>query len=270
MEQQNNQYWQKRITKQQDALYDKTLEDIQKELTKKYNRAMQDVKANMQDLYDKLLKDAVDGQIRINDLYKFNRYADLQVLINKQLKALGEAEIDIYNMQFDVIYRNNEKIIHKAFPKELLTGEFLVSTERQVKEVLNAVWCSDGQHWSARLWKNKALLQQRIEKGLIDCVSRGVPKDELVKQIMTDLKVGFYEADRIARTELTFVQGQSTANSYINAGIKKYEYLAALDSRTSDICKGLNGKIFSFKDMNVGVNYPPCHVFCRSTVIAVF
>lgn len=272
MEQEQNNYWQKRLTKQQDIIYDKCLEDIQNELSKKYKQAMQDIKVDMQDLYDKLLADAkkIDGEIATNDLYKFNRYSQLQVQIKKRLKALGTDEIDVYNRQFEAMYLNNEKWIHKAFPKDLITGDFLLSTDKQVKSVLDSIWCSDGKHWSSRVWKNKALLQQRIEKGLIDCISRGVAKDEMIKQLMTDFGIGFNEADRIVRTELTHVQGQSTANSYMNAGIKKYEYLSAIDSRTSDICKKLNGKIFDFNDMEVGVNYPPTHVNCRSTVIAVF
>jgi len=45
----------------------------------------------------------------------------------------------------------------------------------------------------------------RLEKGLIDCVSRGTSKDELVKTLMADFDIGFRSADRIARTELSHI-----------------------------------------------------------------
>ncbi|MGL5051574.1 MAG: minor capsid protein, partial [Fusobacteriaceae bacterium] len=39
--------------------------------------------------------------------------------------------------------------------------------------------------------------------------------------------------------------------------------------RTSDVCKSLNGKIFKIKDAKVGINCPPLHPFCRSTLVVV-
>lgn len=267
----NSQYWKKRINNQQDKLYDKSLEDIQNELAKKYEQAIKDIKINMVDLYNDLLADASNGEISMNDLYCFNRYSDLQRQLNKKLVALGKDEIDVYNRQFEQLYKVNEKTIQKAFEENgLITGRFTQVSEKQVKAVLDSVWCSDGMHWSNRVWRNKALLQQRIEKGLVDCVSRGVAKDEIIKQLKNDFGVGFNQADAIARTELTYIMGQSTANSYKSVGVKQYQYLAALDSRTSDICKKLNGKVFDFADMQIGKNYPPCHVNCRSTVIPIF
>jgi hypothetical protein len=44
-----------------------------------------------------------------------------------------------------------------------------------------------------------------LEKGLVDCVTRGVSKDELVKTLMETFNVGYRKADRIARTELSYV-----------------------------------------------------------------
>jgi uncharacterized protein with gpF-like domain len=38
-----------------------------------------------------------------------------------------------------------------------------------------------------------------------------------------------------------------------------------LDSRTSEICRELNGKRFKLSEAEVGVNYPPMHPNCRST-----
>ncbi len=265
----NSRYWTKRINKQQEALYDKSVEETQKKLQQVYNNSMKVVKADMTDLYLKIIEGNPDGTISINDLYKFNRLSDLQVQLYKQLKVLGNAEIDIMNERFTAMYKTNESIIHREMPKEIVTGTLNPASDKAVKEVLNSVWCADGKTWSARVWNNKMLLQQRVERGLVDCVARGVAKDELVKQLMTDFKTGFMEADRIVRTELTFVQGQSTAKSYQSAGIEKYEFLAAHDSRTSDICKGLDGKIFAFSQMKVGKNYPPTHVYCRSTVTPV-
>jgi hypothetical protein len=46
---------------------------------------------------------------------------------------------------------------------------------------------------------------------------------------------------------------------------QKYQYLATLDSRTSAICRSLDGKTFKYGDGPT----PPVHFNCRSTTIPV-
>lgn len=264
-------YWQRRVIKQQELLYDKTLLQTQKDLAKAYKQSINAIKQDMSDLYDKLLKDSIDGTVRPNDLYKFNRYYELQNKINKNLKTLGEAEIKINNSKFTNMYNKTNDYISKELADKLVNIDngFTLFNENRVNEVINSIWCQDGKAWSSRIWDNKALLQDRLNKGFTDCIVRGVSKDELVKQLQADMGVGFNQADRIARTELTHIQNQACADSYQKAGIKKYEFLAEIDSRTSDICTKLNGRIFDFSEKQVGINFPPCHVNCRSTIIAV-
>ena len=103
----------------------------------------------------------------------------------------------------------------------------------------------------------------------MDSIVRGVPKDIAVRDFMDRFSASFYEADRLTRTEMNYVQNQSTANRYKAAGVQQYQILAAIDSRTSDICKEMNGKIFDFGTEQVGVNYPPFHPNCRTTIIPV-
>lgn len=146
---------------------------------------------------------------------------------------------------------------------------FIMQQDDVIKNVIDAVWCADGKHWSNRIWNNKESLQQRIEKGLIDCVSRGLPKDEVVKQLMEDFQVGFNQSDRIVRTELTHVQNQACYNRYKEAGVEKFEFLAEIDSRTSEICQEHDNKIYNMSQGAVGVNIPPLHPYCRSTIIPV-
>ena len=56
--------------------------------------------------------------------------------------------------------------------------------------------------------------------------------------------------------------------SYKECGVKKYRYLAALDSRTCPICGNLDGKVFAVSEMKIGVNCPPMHPECRCTTVA--
>jgi len=43
-----------------------------------------------------------------------------------------------------------------------------------------------------------------------------------------------------------------------------YVIVATLDSRTSETCQEMDGKVFDMKDFEAGVTAPPFHVWCRS------
>ena len=268
-------YWERRIQQQTDLLFDKTLLDTEKELKKKYKQALEDTLADIKDLWDKLQKESVDGVIRPNDLYRYNRYFQVKNNLNERLKRLGLSEDKIYRRKFMNTYFDTQDMLSEYVayltkqPQMKSTNSFTMEQQNAAEKVLESIWCSDGKHWSDRIWSNKNKLQDRIEKGLMDCISRGVSKDELVKTLMDDFGKGFSDADRIARTELTYVQNQAAKDRYEAAGIKKYQYLAEIDSRTSNICKELNGKEFNFTVSSVGVNMPPMHTNCRSTIIPV-
>ena len=268
-------YWERRIQQQTDLLFDKTLLDTEKELKKKYKQALEDTLADIKDLWDKLQKESADGVIRPNDLYRYNRYFQVKNNLNERLKRLGLSEDKIYRRKFMNTYFDTQDMLSEYVayltkqPQMKSTNSFTMEQQNAAEKVLESIWCSDGKHWSDRIWSNKNKLQDRIEKGLMDCISRGVSKDELVKTLMDDFGKGFSDADRIARTELTYVQNQAAKDRYEAAGIKKYQYLAEIDSRTSNICKELNGKEFNFTDSSVGENMPPMHTNCRSTIIPV-
>jgi phage protein len=77
----------------------------------------------------------------------------------------------------------------------------------------------------------------------------------------------YKNAIRLIRTETNFVANEGAAKAYESQGVESYEYLAALDLRTSEICREMDGKVFALKDKVTGKNYPPLHTHCRSTTV---
>ncbi len=256
-------YWQKRELEQRDLIFGKTLAEYEKELKKQYQQALKVVSREIEQLYDELLASSADGTLLASDLYKYNRYFSLMKSLNKQLKALGGKEINITKQKLLDMYAITSSSVGKSIE---FSGEF---NQKAAKEVINSIWCADGKHWSDRIWQNKAQLQVALEKGLVDCVSRGVSKDELVKTLMETFNVGYRKADRIARTELSYVQNKAAMNKYEEAGLDEYEILSAHDERVCEKCKAMNGKRFKIKDMVVGENFPPFHANDRCTILGV-
>ena len=81
------------------------------------------------------------------------------------------------------------------------------------------------------------------------------------------IKVAANQIQTIVRTSVNQVQNQASQAVYAaNSKIApKYEYVATLDSRTSGICKRLDGRKFEY---NKGPT-PPQHFNCRSTTVPV-
>ena len=81
------------------------------------------------------------------------------------------------------------------------------------------------------------------------------------------IKVAANQIQTIVRTSVNQVQNQASQAVYAaNSKVApKYEYVATLDSRTSPICRRLDGRKFAY---NKGPT-PPQHFNCRSTTVPV-
>jgi hypothetical protein len=128
--------------------------------------------------------------------------------LNKEMTKLGVAESEIYESYMTELYAANSSLLSSSF------GFAPTVNNQDVTNALSKIWCRDGKHWSSRIWTNKALLQERIKDGVINSIATGSGKDELVKQLMKDFNVGYNNADRIARTELSYIRNQSTYDKY--------------------------------------------------------
>jgi SPP1 gp7 family putative phage head morphogenesis protein len=102
---------------------------------------------------------------------------------------------------------------------------------------------------------------------LVDAVRSGESVEDVAFEIARVRNVGLVRAETIAHTELAAGQSVVKVTNYAQLGVDRYEYLAKLDERTTQLCKDANGKVFSLRDATLGTNLPPLHPRCRSTVI---
>lgn len=113
----------------------------------------------------------------------------------------------------------------------------------------------------------------------------GFRRNKTMRQIESDIRSGINLKDRkigekitlasekrpsvIARTEVVRLSNLGLKDMYRENGIDKYRYLAALDDRTSDICLSLSGRVFPISEGQPGINMPPMHINCRSTIVGL-
>ena len=150
--------------------------------------------------------------------------------------------------------------------------------------ILKSKW--SGEHYSSRIWGNRDAMSQILNRALMEQSTMGklsdltmqdvrgmVNLDKWRSQVTSKFKEEWqyqkYAANRLIRTESAYVANQATALAYDECEIDRYEFISVLDGRTSKVCQGLDGHIIDTKDKEVGVNWPPLHCFCRSSVAPV-
>tara|TARA_B100001287_G_C22683232_1_gene531729 strand:+ start:1818 stop:4088 length:2271 start_codon:yes stop_codon:yes gene_type:complete len=123
--------------------------------------------------------------------------------------------------------------------------------------------------------RNQALLARTITAGVFS----GESSKQIAKRLAGRLnfedttkaagqtKLAAHQIKTIVRTSVNQVQNQASQAVYAaNSKVApRYEYVATLDSRTSNICKRLDGRKFKY---NRGPT-PPQHFNCRSTTVPV-
>ncbi|MBE6071052.1 MAG: hypothetical protein E7208_03725 [Clostridium butyricum] len=123
----------------------------------------------------------------------------------------------------------------------------------------------ENKTWSDRLWDNKNDLQKDL-KGEIDNFLNGkTTVNEIEAKIKKKFNSDAYETKRLVQTEIARVQEEINQAWAKEHGVKYQMFMATLDHKTSITCRGLDGKVFEFDDINKSI--PPLHPFCRSTLV---
>ncbi|WP_026565881.1 minor capsid protein, partial [Bacillus sp. UNC41MFS5] len=138
-----------------------------------------------------------------------------------------------------------------------------------ITKAITYAW--SGDMFSSRIWKNKDRLIDALKQELTVGLVQGRSTQEMSRNLRDKMGTSYFNANRIIRTEANYVMNEGTAQGYKASGfVKKYEFLATLDDRTSKKCGSLDGKVYNLEDKQVGVNCPPLHPFCRSSIMPSF
>lgn len=180
------------------------------------------------------------------------------------LKALDKFENGLKKLYKDAYYRT-------AFTIEQAAGvgsTFFHINEGLVKKTLQEQW--SGANFSARLWTNKEKLVRTLKNELVRGFAQGKDVRTITSNLAKQMNVAVKQSSVLVQTESAYVIGKASNDSRSSYGVKKYKILAALDVRTSDICRDQDGKIYTIEEYAPGVTASPFHPRCRSTEITYF
>lgn len=188
---------------------------------------------------------------------RITRLESLNTQIDMELAKKSIKDYDVIRDSVSKTYSDFFKIQTTEFG---LDGANTVLPKKTIEMLMQQPW--SGANFSERIWGNTEALARVLKQEIIQAFMQGVSVKDLSDRIEKRFENDRYNTERLVRTELNYALNQSTKLSYDEAGIKEYEFLAEIDSRTSDICRELNGQRFKMKDAKTGVNYPPMHPHC--------
>lgn len=252
-------YWQSRMAKAQDVISNKNRKQVERVLRKYYKTTAQGVIEDFEATYNKILATVESGrQPTPADLYKLDKYWQMQAQLDIKLKELNERQ----QRRLLKAFRENFISVYNAISLDGLTA-FSTIDDETIMQVINQIWVADGKSWSQRIWENTNRLKQTLNEELIHCVITGRTTGELKKLLQERFNVSYGRADALVRTELAHIQTQAAKQRYRDYGVQQVEILADKDERRCDVCGKLHGKVYSINDA-IPI---PAHPKCRCCII---
>ncbi len=216
----------------------------------------------------KWMKELENASARVH----ITRLEALKLQIQQQVEVLYGNEIDGIDKLMRDIYTS--EYYHTAFNVQqgVNVGWSLMSLDtNRINKIISKPWATDGLNFSERIWgKYRPTLVNELHTKLTQSIIRGENPKNLVNDFAKRFNVSKSQAKNLIMTESAFFASASRKDCFSDLDVEKYEIIATLDLRTSNICRELDGKVFDMKDYQVGITAPPFHCRCRTTTAPWF
>ncbi|WFR60860.1 minor capsid protein [Paenibacillus amylolyticus] len=132
-----------------------------------------------------------------------------------------------------------------------------------IEAILMNPW--SGSHFSSSVWSNTERLADQVTDVVTSGFMSGLSSVKMAQKLSELMQSGLFVASRLIRTETTYMSNAGEMAAYKEAGVDQYQFMATLDSRTSEKCRKHDLKVYDVADAQPGKNMPPLHPWCRST-----
>lgn len=194
-------------------------------------------------------------------IYKYNRLQGLQDSVLRQQLKIGVKDA---SMVKNHLISTGTAGIRAGYTAQGMSDMMNAMNPKQMEQLISKQWAK-GYNYSDSIWKNKQKLADYLGNDFATGVSRGESYDSMIKKLnqrFTDVSKA--DARRLVYTEGTFTMNESMIQAF-EGRFEEYKFSAHIDSKTSDVCQGLNGQVFKVTDRMAGTNFPPMHPRCRSS-----
>lgn len=196
---------------------------------------------------------------------RITRYEALEKQIEAIIDVLYEVDYKEDGIEkFKEIYKNS--YYNTLYNIDIFNGfhtEFSILDIRDIETLIEYPF--NGANYSNRLWKQKEHMLTKLKENITTMLVQGRNPKTLSSDFAKIFKTKEYEAYRLLHTEGSFIIEQGTFKAYKEDGIEEYQILATLDTKTSEICREQDSKVYKTDDYITGSTAPPFHHFCRTT-----
>jgi SPP1 gp7 family putative phage head morphogenesis protein len=302
-------YWKKRFEMLEDAR-NKTAMGTVQSVTPAFDLAQAQIEKEINAWYARFAKNnqisLLEAKKLLNskelkefhwDVQEYIKYGRQNAIDQKWMKELENASARFHISRLEALKIRTQNAAERAFGNELdaldemaariymddyyhtayeiqkgLGIGFDVSQidERKLNSILSKPWTADKMTFSDRIWKSKTQLIDSVHTELTQMCVLGKAPDEAIRNIQKRMNVSKGQAGRLVMTEAAYFGSVAQKDCFNDLDVEKYEIVATLDNRTSDVCQQMDGKVFDMKDFQAGVTAPPFHVWCRSCTVPWF
>ncbi|MEH7522002.1 minor capsid protein [Bacillus sp. JJ1503] len=200
-----------------------------------------------------------------------SRLESLQIQLQQHVEKLYGGQIEAVERLMKETYQST--FLHTAFEIQSTFGiGFTMHSidETKLTKIISKPWTVDGQTFSDKIWRDKQLLVNTLHTELTQSIARGQAPDKVITTISKKLNTSRSNAARLVMTESAFFSASAQKETFGELDVERYEIVATLDSKTSDICQLMDGKVFKMSEFDPGVTANPFHPYCRTTTVPYF
>jgi SPP1 gp7 family putative phage head morphogenesis protein len=261
--------WYARLAKNNDISLAEARKLLDRNELREFHWTLDDyIKAGQENAVDqRWMKELENASAKVH----ITRLQELEIHLRNEIEQLAAKRLKGTTDSVGSIYKDSYyKSLYELQKGSGVGTSFAQLDDRQIDKVLAKPWAPDGSNFSARIWQDRTKLANELQTILTQDLIRGEPVDKVIDDFAKRMNVNRHAAERLIRTEAAYFSGQSRFDAYKEMGVERIKYVATLDLRTSDLCQGMDGKVIELNEVKAGVNYPPLHVYCRSTTIPYF
>ncbi|MBM6986249.1 MAG: minor capsid protein [Acidaminococcaceae bacterium] len=191
-------------------------------------------------------------------------YIELMQYVEEVSKRLNVDLSDLLNKVYESTYYKTAYETQKTMGA---FSSFNAISRETIEKAVSRPWAPDGKDFSERIWNDRQALANTLRTQITQSLLMQEGSTPMIERVSKRFNVTFNNAKRLVETETAYVQESAFKSSLQNLGIKKYKLLAVLDSRTSDICRELDGHVYDLAKAEPGLTMPPFHCYCRTTMV---
>lgn len=261
--------------------YESELRRLNREIAEYYQRYGENGVLEYRRLMETM--DPKDRELLIRDCDEFLRqHPDMQSIVDvrksiyqlNRLEGLqASARLHLYQATGDVVQRIDNHIMRQSLRGANTAAEamgfgraFYSVDSDAVRRFVDTVWTGNTSY-SQRIWDNTETLASYVAQDMSKALARG----DSFQRIAKALEKRFVDVPqsslmRLVYTEGTYVSRMAQVEELKREGFDSYTIEVVHDERACEECEGVNGSTFRFEDMQVGVNFPPLHPYCRCQI----